>query len=151
MGGRGDPWVSYRTRLGGRRNSRITNRISLGDLQPTIPRSLSRAAYNTQENQKGMVQEKDVIVHHHFSRYRRADLNLTRYGEMSCSSDPKQSASLGEVPSSKSIILHCFLIVKINKNKIKIYFPFYHMIMIFLTSLELKGWNFALFLLVLSF
>jgi hypothetical protein len=41
----------------------------MGDLQPTIPGSLSRAAYNTQEDQKGVAQEEDVVVHHYFSRY----------------------------------------------------------------------------------
>jgi hypothetical protein len=109
LGRLGNSWASNLARMGGRRDSWINKRGSLEDLQPTVPRSLSRAAYNTQEDQKGVAQEEDVVVHHHFSRYVRVDLNLTRYRERSCSSDPKPRASLGEVPSFKSIILYCFL------------------------------------------
>ena len=49
------------------------------------------------------------------------------YGERSCSSDPKPRASLGEVPSPKSIYPLLFSVVKIKQNFISfIIFPLCH-------------------------
>ena len=63
------------------------------------------AIYATKEDQEGVAQEEeDVIARYYFSRYGRNDLNLIRYGERSCSWDPKLRASLGEVPSPKSTV-----------------------------------------------
>ena len=59
----------------------------------------------TKEDQEGVAQdEEDIIARYYFSRYGRNDLNLIRYGERSCFSDPKPRASLGEVSSPKSTV-----------------------------------------------
>ena len=61
---------------------------------------------------------------------RTIDLNLIRYGERSCFSDPKPRASLGEVPSPKSTVSLYLLSIKFDKNfqkqnkNLLLYFPF---------------------------
>ena len=76
-----------------------------GDRLPYTRGSYSCAIYATKENQEGVAQEEDnIIARYYFSRYGRNDLNLIRYGERSCFSDPKPRASLGEIPSPKLIV-----------------------------------------------
>ena len=75
------------------------------DRLPYTQGSYSCTIYATKEDQEGLVQEEeDVIARYYFSKYGQNDLNLTRYGERSCFSDPKPRASLGEVPSPKSTV-----------------------------------------------
>ena len=75
------------------------------------------AVYATKEEQENMAQvEKDVIARYYFSRYGWNDLNLIRYGERSCFSDPKLRASLGEVPSLKSTVSFSCFWIKFDKN-----------------------------------
>jgi hypothetical protein len=71
-----------------------------GDRLSYTRESWSCAIYATKEDQESMAQEEeDIIARYYFSKYGQNDLNLTRYGERSCFSDPKPRASLGEVPS----------------------------------------------------
>ena len=94
-----------------------------GDRLPYTRGSYSCAIYATKEDQEGVAQEeKDVIDRYYFSRYRRNDINLIRYGERSYFSDPKPRASLGEVPAPKSTVSIYLLSIKFDKNfKNKIY------------------------------
>ena len=82
----------------------------IGDRLSYIRGSYSCAVYAIKEEQEEMAQEEeDVIDRYYFSRYGQNDLNLIRYGERSCFSDPKPRASLGKVPSPKSTVsLICF-------------------------------------------
>ena len=102
-----------------------------GNRLPNIRGSCSCAAYAIKEDQEEMAQEEqDVIDRYYFSRYGRNDLNLIRYGERSCFLDPKPRASLGEVPSPKSIVSLYLLSIKFNKKfskKIIPLFPFFMM------------------------
>ena len=76
-----------------------------GDCLPYTHGSNSCATYATIKDQEGVAQEEeDIIARYYFSRYGRNDLDLIRYGERSCFSDPKPRASLEEVPSSKSTV-----------------------------------------------
>ena len=117
-----DSWIHYQYSMG-----RSGNRLSY------IRGSYSCAAYATKEDQEGVVQEEqDVIDRYYFSRYGRNDLNLIRYEERSCISDPKPRASLREVPSLKSIVSFTCFQIKFDKNFQKqnkyllLYVPFYH-------------------------
>ena len=97
-----------------------------GNRLSDIRGSYSCVVYAIKEDQEEMAQEEqDVIDRYYFSRYGRNDLNLIRYGERSCFSDPKPRASLGEVPSPKSTVSLYLLstkkLIKTPKNKIKIY------------------------------
>jgi len=60
--------------------------------------------------------KKKIEDHYYFSRYGRNNLDLTRYGERSCFLDPKPRASLGEVPSPKSIVSLYLLSTKFDKK-----------------------------------
>ena len=63
------------------------------------PRILFLRRLRHQRRQEGVAQEEqDVIDRYYFSRYVQNDLNLIRYGERSCFSDPKPRASLGRSP-----------------------------------------------------
>ena len=74
-------------------------------MEHCMGRSYSCAIYRTKENQEGVAQEEeDVIARYYFSKYGRNDLNLIRYGERPCFSDPKPRASLGKVPYPKSTV-----------------------------------------------
>jgi len=80
--------------------------------------SYSCADYAIKEDQEGVAQEEqDVIDRYYFSKYGRNDLNLIRYGERPCFSDPKPRASLGEVPSPKSTVSFILLFDKTSKIK----------------------------------
>ena len=140
--------LPFQASLGGLGNSYSTNRASgrrpehpwlhhqysmgrSGNCLSCIRGSCSCAAYATKEDQEGVVQEEqDVIDRYYFSRYGRNDLNLIRYGERSCFSDPKPRASLGEVPSPKSTVSLYLLSIKNDKNfqkqnkNLLLYFPF---------------------------
>ena len=86
-----------------------------GDCLPYTQGSNSCATYATIKDQEDVAQEEEnIIARYYFSRYGRNDLNLIRYGERSCFSDPKPRASLGEVPSPKSIYPLLLFIVKIK-------------------------------------
>ena len=62
-----------------------------GKSKVTTSEEGSCAAYATEEDQEGVVQEEqDVIDRYYFSRYGRNDLNLIRYGERSCFSTLNQ-------------------------------------------------------------
>jgi len=96
--------------------------------------SYSCAIYATKKDQESMAQEEeDVFACYYFSRYGRNNLNLIRYGERSCVSDPKPRATLGEVPSPKSIVSLYLLSIKFDKNfqkqnkKFTTLFPFFIM------------------------
>ena len=138
----------FQASLGGLRNSSSTHRASgrwsedpwfhrqysmgrSGNHLSNIRGSCSCAAYATKEDQEGVAQEEqDVIDHYYFSRYGRNDLNLIKYGERSCFSDPKLRASLGQIPSPKSTVSLYLLSIKIDKNfqkqnkNLLLYFPF---------------------------
>ena len=77
------------------------------------------------EDQEDVVQEEeDIIARYYLFRYEQNDLNLIRYVERSCFSDPKPRTSLGEVPSPKLTVSLYLLSIKFDKtfkNKIKIY------------------------------
>ena len=76
-----------------------------GDCLPYTHGSNSCATYATIKDQEGVAQEEeDIIARYYFSKYGQNDLDLIRYGERSCFSDPKPRAKLGEVPSPKSTI-----------------------------------------------
>jgi len=116
-----DPWLHYQYSMG-RSGNRLFN----------IQGSYSCSNYAIKEEQEEMAQEEeDIIDRYYFSRYGRNDLNLIRYGERSCFSDPKPRASLGEVPSPKSTVSLYLLSIKFdeknfqkqNKNLL-LYFPF---------------------------
>ena len=115
-----DPWLHHQYSMW-----RSGNRLS------NIWGSCSCAAYATKEDQEGVAQEEqDIIDRYYFSRYGRNDLNLIKYGERSCFSDPKPRASLGEVPSPKSTVSFYLLSIKFDKNfqkqnkNLLFYFPF---------------------------
>ena len=112
-----NPWFHHQYNMG-----RSGNCLSY------IRGSDSCAIYAIKEEQEGMAQEgQDVIDRNYFSRYGRNDLNLIRYRERSCFSDPKPRASLGEVPYPKSTVSLYLLLIKTFKKQNKnllLYFPF---------------------------
>ena len=135
LGGLGDSYSP--SRVSGRRpeDPRFYHQYSTGrsgNRLSYIWGSCSCVVYAIKEDQEGMAQEEhDVIDRYYFSRYGWNDLNLIRYGERSCFSDPKPRASLGEVPSPKSTLSLYLLSIKFdksfqkNKNKnLLVYFPF---------------------------
>ena len=104
-----DPWLHHQYSMG-----RSGNRL------PNIRGSCSCAAYAIKEDQDEMAQaEQDVIDHYYFSKNGWNDLNLIRYGERSCFSDPKPRASLGEVPSPKLTVSLYLLSIKFDKKTFK--------------------------------
>ena len=113
-----DPWFHHQYSV-----RRSGNRLSY------IRGSYSYAVYATKEEQENMAQEEhDVIDRYYFSRYGRNDLNLIRYVERSCFSDPKQRVNLGEASSPKSTVSLNLLLNKLDKvwkqNKyLLLYFP----------------------------
>ena len=100
------------------RRSLISSPIQYGKiwkLSIQHPRILFLNHYATEEDQEGVAQEEqDVIDRYYFSRYGQNNLNLIRYGERSCFSDPKPRPSLGEVASPRTTVpvLSLFLVIK---------------------------------------
>ena len=60
-------------------------------------------------------EEQDVIDRYYFSRYGRNDLNLIKYGERSCFSDPKPRAIMGRFPPQSQL----YPLLAFEKNMIK--------------------------------